>query len=163
MERRARMSKELAAMFGRSADESEEDYKKRIVPLMQLYLDKPRVATNNRKADAYAAAGVTAEQAARLDGEFNKIYDDVINYTNQAISDGQVSPYSRNVSGLLQYAGGLGSILSDAEGRIGKVLSPQQMRTIYDMGFEWSEFLGLNTPWERLNAPPPAPPEPGGS
>jgi hypothetical protein len=61
------------------------------------------------------------------------------------------------VTGMLQYAGGLGAILEGAEGRIGKILSPEQLRAMQDAGFEWGEYLGVNAPWERLRAPPPRP------
>ena len=157
MARRARMTEMIQAMFGRGENETEEEYKARIGPMITGYLEKPRGYAVKRRASAEAKAGVTPEQSAKIDAEVNKIYDDVLNYTNQAISDGQVSPYSRNVSGWLQYAGGLGSILNDAEARFGKILSGQQLKTMYDMGFEWSEYLGLNAPWEKLNAPPPPP------
>ena len=100
---------------------------------------------------------VTAEQSKKLDHAFDKVYSDVLDYTNKAIADGQLSPYERNVSGWLQYAGGLGGILEDAQGGIGHVLSPDQLKTISDSGFEWGEYLGVNAPWERLRAPPPAP------
>ena len=157
MARRVRMSEMIAAMFGRGPDESEEDYRARIVPMMEMYLEKPRGYANKRREQAEEKAGVTKEQSAQIDAEVAKIYDDVISYTNQAVTDGQVSPYSRNVAGMLQYAGGLGSILTDAEGRFGKILTPQQMKSMYEMGFEWGEYLGLNAPWEKLNPPPPPP------
>jgi hypothetical protein len=65
-----------------------------------------------------------------------------------------LSPYERNVSGWLEYAGGLGGILNDANAQIGKVLSPDQVKTLSTSGFEWGEYLGLNAPWENLNPPP---------
>ena len=157
MGRRARMTEMIAAMFGRGENESAEDYKARVGPMITGYLEKPRGYADKRRALAEERAGVTKEQSAKLDAEANKIYEDVLSYTNQAIQDGQVSPYSRNVSGWLQYAGGLGSILNDAEGRFSKILTPQQAKTMYEMGFEWGEYLGLNAPWEKLNAPPPPP------
>jgi hypothetical protein len=157
MQRRARMSELIQAMFGRGPDETEDEYRARIAPMIEMYLDKPRGYATKRREQAEARAGVTKEQSAQIDAEVAKIYDDVISYTNQAVTDGQVSPYSRNVAGLLQYAGGLGSILTDAEGRFGKILTPQQLKTMYEMGFEWGEYLGLNAPWEKLNPPPPPP------
>lgn len=157
MQRRARMTEMMMAMFGRGADETEEDYKARVAPMISAGLEKQRGYASKRRQQAEEAAGVSKEQSAKLDAEVAKIYSDVLDYTNGAIADGQVSPYSRNISGWLQFAGGLGSILTDAEGRFGKILSPQQMKTMYDMGFEWGEYLGLNTPWENLHAPPPAP------
>jgi hypothetical protein len=163
MQRRARMTEMLLAMFGRGPDESAEDYKARIGPMITAGLEKPRGYANKRREQAEEAAGVSKEQSAKIDAEVAKIYDDVIDYTNGAISDGQVSPYSRNVAGWLQFAGGLGTILTDAEGRFGKILSPGQLKTMYDMGFEWGEYLGANAPWENVNAPPPPPGGGGGS
>jgi hypothetical protein len=162
MQRRARMTEMMLAMFGRGADESEADYKARTNPLITAGLEKFRRLSGQRRHAAQDAAGVTREQSAKLDAEVQKIYGDVIDYTNGAISDGQVSPYSRNVAGWLQFAGGLGTILTDAESRFGKILSPEQLRTMTSMGFEWGEYLGSNAPWENLNAPPP-PPGGGGS
>lgn len=157
LERRLRMTQMMTAMFGRGADESEEDYNARVDPMITAALEKPRGYAKNRLWSAEAAAGVTDEQKAKLDTEINKIYGDVIDYANTAIADGQISPYSRNVSGWLQFAGGLGNILGDAEGRFGKILSPAQIKAMSDTGFEWGEFLGTNAPWESLNAPPPPP------
>lgn len=93
----------------------------------------------------------------KLDQAFDGIYDEVIGFTDGAVADGQLTPYGRNVTGMLQYAGGLGSILEGAEGRIGKILSADQVRTMADSGFEWGEYLGLRAPWERLRPPPPRP------
>jgi hypothetical protein len=163
MQRRARMTEMMLAMFGRGADESAEAYKERVTPMITAGLEKGRGYAQKRRAQAEEAAGVSKEQSAKIDAEVAKIYEDVIDYTNGAISDGQVSPYSRNLSGWLQFAGGLGTILTDAESRFGKILSPQQLRSMYDMGFEWGEYLGFNAPWENLNAPPPPPGTPGGS
>jgi hypothetical protein len=162
MSRRARMTEMMIAMFGRGADESAEAYKERVTPMITGGLEKPRGYATKRRQQAEEAAGVSAEQSAAIDAEVSKIYGDVIDYANSALADGTVSPYSRNVSGWLQFAGGLGSILTDAEGRFGKILSPSQLKTMYDMGFEWGEYLGVNAPWENLNAPPPPPGTPGG-
>ena len=62
------------------------------------------------------------------------------------------------MSGWLTFAGGLGGILDDANGQIGKILSPDQMRAMSDSGFEWGEYLGLEAPWEKLTPPPPPKP-----
>jgi hypothetical protein len=158
LERRLRMTEMMTAMFGRQPGETDEEYRERVGPMITGALEKGRGYAKNRRQSAEAAAGVTAEQSAKLDAEIQKTYSDVIDFANTAIADGQVSPYSRNVSGWLQFAGGLGTILTDAEGRFGKILSPAQIKAMYDHGFEWGEYLGLNAPWETLNPPPP----PGG-
>jgi hypothetical protein len=75
----------------------------------------------------------------------------------KAITDGQLSPYERNVSGWLELAGGLGGILHDANGQIGKILDPSQPRAMSDAGFEWGKYLGVKargrSSLRRLRAP----------
>ena len=141
-------------MFGRQDGETEADYKARVVPLVTAGLAVPRLRVEDQRKVAQDKAHVTAEQSARLDKAFDKIYSDVIDFTNKAIADGQLSPYERNVSGWLEYAGGLGGILNDANSQIGKILDPTQVRAMSDAGFEWGEYLGLKAPWEKLTAPP---------
>ena len=154
MDRRARRTEEFAQMFGRLDGESEDDYKARILPMLQAGLLVPRLRADEQRRVAEEKARVTPEQSARLDKAFDKIYGDVVDFTNKAVADGQLSPYERNVSGWLEYAGGLGGILTDANGQIGKILEPSQVKTMYDAGFEWGEYLGLKAPWEQLKAPP---------
>jgi hypothetical protein len=155
MERRAHRTDEFAAMFGRLEGESEAEYKARILPLITAGLMVPRVRVDEQRKIAQDKAHVTPEQSARLDQAFDKVYGDVLDYTNKAIADGQLSPYERNVSGWLEFAGGLGGILHDADGQIGKILDPSQIRAMSDAGFEWGEYLGVKAPWEKLTPPPP--------
>jgi len=122
-----------------------------------MALERPRQNVDDMRKQAEAAANVTEAQSKELDVAFEQVYDELIDYTNSAVSDGQLTPYDRNVKGLLQYAGGLGAILEGAEGRIGKILTAEQMRAMYSTGFEWGEYLGVRAPWERLRAPPPRP------
>jgi hypothetical protein len=155
LDRRARRTDELAAMFGRLDGESEADYKARILPLITAGLVVPRLRLEEMRKVAQDKAHVTPEQSARLDKAFDKVYGDALDFTNKAITDGQLSPYERNVAGWLEFAGGLGGILNDANGQIGKILEPSQLRTMYDAGFEWGEYLGVKAPWEQLKPPPP--------
>ncbi len=157
LDRRARRTEELGAMFGRHDGETEQEYRDRIAPLIAAGLMVPRVKASEYRRIAEEKAHVTPEQSAKLDKAFDKVYRDVLDYTNKAIADGTLSPYERNVAGWLDYAGGLGGLLTDAQGQVGKVLDSGQMKTMYDAGFEWGEYLGLNAPWEKLNPPPPAP------
>ena len=157
MDRRARRTDELAAMFGRADGETDDEYKARILPLISAGLLVPRMRADEQRKLAEDKAHVTPEQSARLDKAFAKVYGDVLDFTNKAVSDGQLSPYEHNVSGWLEYAGGLGGILGDANGQIGKILEPSQVRTMYDAGFEWGEYLGVKAPWEQLKPPPPRP------
>ncbi len=155
LERRVRHTDEISALLGRVAGETDDQYRARIVPMMKAALAIPRAkAIENRKL-AEEKAHVTPEQSAKLDQAFTKVYSDVLDYTNKAITDGQLSPYERNVAGWLDYAGGMGGILDDAQGQVGKILDPGQVKAMYDSGFEWGEYLGLQAPWEQLTPPPP--------
>jgi hypothetical protein len=160
LERRMRRQDELTALLGRLEGETEEEYRARLLPLLEMALSGPRDRLAQQRKDAEAAAGVTPEQSKKLDAVFDETYDELITYTNAAVQDGQLTPYERNVSGMLEYAGGLGAILDGAETKIGGVLSPGQQQTIYGSGFEWAEYLGVSAPWEKLQPPPPPP---GGS
>ena len=158
LERRNRHQQEFAAMFGRQAGETEDEYKARIVPLIKTGLALPRARVEDMRKQAEAAAHITAEQSKKLDAAFDKVYDNVLDYTNKAVADGVLSPYERNVSGWLEYAGGLGTMLGEVNGQIGQVLSPDQVKAMSESGFEWGEYLGLEAPWEQLHPPPPAKP-----
>lgn len=157
LERRARRTEEFAAKFGRLEGETDDEYRARITPLITAGLAIPRMrAVENRKW-AEEKAKVTPEQSAQLDQAFEKVYSDVLDYTNKAITDGTLSPYERNVAGWLDYAGGLGGLLGEANGSVGKILSPEQIKIMSGAGFEWGEYLGLSAPWEKLTPPPPPP------
>ncbi|HET9991016.1 MAG TPA: hypothetical protein VFQ65_20935 [Kofleriaceae bacterium] len=155
LERRKRRQAEFAAMFGRNEGETADEYRARIVPLIKTGLAIPRSHVEDLRKQAEAQAHVTAEQSKKLDAAFDKVYDNVLDYTNKAIADGVLSPYERNVSGWLEYAGGLGTMLGEANSQIGQVLSPDQLKAFGDSGFEWGEYLGLEAPWEKLDPPPP--------
>ncbi len=157
LERRLRRQGELAALLGRDADETEDEYRSRMLPFLRMALDKPRANVDEMRKAAEIAANVSDAQRKDLDAAFEDVYSELIDFTNVAVADGQLTPYDRNVKGLLQYAGGLGAILEGAEGRVGKILTPEQMRTMYDTGFEWGEYLGVRAPWEQLRPPPPRP------
>lgn len=155
LDRRVRRTEEFAAMFGRAEGETDEEYRARVLPLIELGLSRPRARTEENRKIAEEKAGVTAEQSAQVDQAMEKVYADVLDYTNKAIQDGVLSPYERNVAGWLDYAGGLGGILNEAQGSIGKILTPQQMTAMYESGFEWGEYLGAHAPWEKVTPPPP--------
>ena len=155
LERRQRRQLEIAALLGRGDGETDDEYKARIVPLIKGGLAIPRARVEEMRREAEAQAHVTPEQSKKLDKTFDKIYGNVLDYTNQAIADGKLSPYETNVSGMLVYAGGLGTMLQDAQGQIGQVLSPEQISAMSDSGFQWGEYLGVEAPWEQLQPPPP--------
>lgn len=154
-ERRRRREGEIAAMLGRLEGESVEAYRARMVPFVTTALVLPRQRVRDARRQAEDAAGVTDAQRAALDATFDDAYSEVLALTNRAIADGELTPYARNWSGMLGYAGGMGAILGDAEARIAGILSPEQVRIIYEQGFEWGEYIGVSAPWEELDAPPP--------
>lgn len=155
LDRRARRTREFAAMFGRHDGETEDEYRARIGPMITAGLALPRMRAAEYRRIAEQKANVTPAQAAKLDQAFEQVYGDVLDYTNKAIADGTLSPYERNVAGWLDYAGGLGGMLTEAQGQIGTILSPEQIQTMAGAGFEWGEYLGLSAPWEQLQPPPP--------
>lgn len=157
LERRVRRSEEFAAMFGRNEGETPEDYKARVIPLIKAGLLVPRSRAEDNRKEAEAKAHVTPEQSKALDAAFDKVYGDVLDYANKAIADGTLSPYERNVSGWLEVAGGLGTMLGNTNQMIGKILDPDQVKALSGAGFEWGEYLGAMAPWENLSAPPPPP------
>jgi hypothetical protein len=157
LDRRVRRTEEFAALFGRLEGETEEQWKERVTPLIAAGLAKVRIRSNDNRRIAEEKAGVTPEQTKQIDQAMDKVYADLMDYTNKAVKDGQLSPYERNVAGWLDYAGGLGGILNDAQGKIGTILKPEQMKAMYDAGFEWGEYLGVNAPWEQGIAAPPPP------
>jgi hypothetical protein len=155
LDKRARRQQEISAMLGRGDGETEDEYRARLLPMLKAALMIPRGRVEEMRRIAEEKAHVTQVQSQQLDAAFQKVYDDALNYTNKAVADGTLSPYERNVANMLEYAGGLGTILQDANGQIGHILSADQMKTMYDSGFEWGEYLGLEAPWEKLNPPPP--------
>ncbi|MEZ4404108.1 MAG: hypothetical protein R3B06_29065 [Kofleriaceae bacterium] len=157
LERRLRRQERTAELLGRGPDESEADYKARVLPLLDLMIGGRRAEVVDLRRSVEEAAGVTDAQRAELDAAFEHVYDEAVAFTNTAIADGSLTPYERNVTGAMQVVGGLGSILEGAQGRIGSILRPEQVQAIAASGFEWGEYLALTAPWNRLSAPPPRP------
>lgn len=156
-ERRKRRMAGVTAMFGRLDGETEEEYRERMVPFIESTLSIPRSRVEDARRAAEEAAGVSGEQSAELDAVFDDAFSEALALTNRAIASGDLSPYERNWSGVMNVTGGLGAVLEGTEMRIGEILSPEQVQSIYDQGFEWGEYLGAKVPWEQLNPPPPPP------
>jgi hypothetical protein len=154
-ERRRRGMEELRAMLGREAGESADDYRARVLPLVTAALTGPRMRMEEARREAEKAAGVTDQQRAQIDALFDDVIDETLALTNQAIAGGDLTPYERNISGMLSWGGGLGAILGSTQSRIGGILGPEQQQILTDQGFEWGEYLGTRVPWERLEPPPP--------
>ena len=155
LDRRARRTQQMATMFGRADGETDDQYRARVMPLIGAALAIPRQHVVAMRKLAEERAHVTEAQSQQLDQMFQKTYSDVLTYANKAIADGTLSPYERNVANWLEFGGGLGAMLQDTSSQIGRILSADQMQSMYDSGFEWGEYLGLETPWEQLNPPPP--------
>lgn len=157
LERRLRRTDEMAAMFGRDADETEAEYQERMGLMVKAMLGRPRDEVAEARRIAEEKAGVSADQRAKLDAVAEEAYAAALEYTNAAVAAGTVSPYRRNAAGLLEFAGGLGGLLGESETKIGGILSPAQQQALYDAGFDWGEYLGTMVPWENLAPPPPRP------
>jgi hypothetical protein len=155
LDKRAAKQEELSAMFGRNEGEGDDDYKKRVMPFLSAMLLLPRRHIAEMRKIAEEKAKVTQDQDQQLDASFQAINANLLAYANKAVADGQVSPYERNVVNWLEFAGGLAPILADANEQVAHILTSDQMHAIYDTGFEWGEYLGLEAPWESLNPPPP--------
>jgi hypothetical protein len=154
-ERRRRRQEELRAMLGRDADESIEEYRARVAPMIQTALAMPRTRLEEARRDAEKAARVTGEQRAKIDALFADVSRETLALTNEAIASGDLTPYERNYAGVLSWAGGLGAILGSTQTRMGEILSEDQRAAMSDAGFEWAEDFGVKIPWEDLNPPPP--------
>jgi len=161
-ERRRRRMEELRAMLGREPGESADDYRARVVPMISAALLAPRARLEQERAEAEKAAGVTAEQRAQLDKLFEDVNRETLALTDQAVASGDLTPYERNLAGMLSWGGGLGAILGSTQTQIAAILSAEQRQTLADQGFEWGEYLGVRMPWEKLQPPPP-PPGPDGA
>ncbi|HEY1556045.1 MAG TPA: hypothetical protein VGF94_14505 [Kofleriaceae bacterium] len=157
LDKRARRTQQMATMFGRADGETDDQYRARVSPIIKAALAIPRQRVVAMRKLAEEKANVTQAQSQQLDQMFQKTYNDVLAYGDKAIADGTLSPYERNIANWLEFGGGLGAMLQDTDSQIGRVLSEDQMRTMYDAGFEWGEYLGLEVPWEQLNPPPPPP------
>jgi hypothetical protein len=156
-ERRVRRQHEIRALLGRDDGETVDDYRARMVPLIQGGLARPRQELEATRRELEELAGVSDEQRAQLKEAFDDASQEALDLTNQAIQSGDLSPYRRNWSGILSFGGGVGAVLSSVEGRIGRILTPAQLEVFSSHGFEWGEYLGVNVPWEDLDPPPPPP------
>lgn len=156
-DRRRRRQEELRAMLGREPDETVEEYRARVAPMIQTALAVPRTRLQEARREAEKAARVTDEQRARIDALLSDVSRETLALTNQAIASGDLTPYERNVAGVLSWAGGLGAVLGTTQTRMGEILSDEQRAAMSDAGFDWAEYFGVEIPWEDLQPPPPPP------
>ena len=142
-------------MLGRDPDETVEEYRARVAPMIQTALAVPRTRLEEARREAEKAARVTDEQRAKIDSLLADVSRETLALTNQAIASGDLTPYERNYAGVLSWAGGLGAILGSTQTRMGEILSDEQRAAMSDAGFEWAEYFGVKIPWEDLQPPPP--------
>jgi hypothetical protein len=154
-DRRRRRQEELRAMLGREPDETAEEYRARVAPMVQTALAMPRTRLEEARKEAERAAGVTDDQRSKIDELFADVSRETLALTNEAITGGDLTPYERNYAGVLSWAGGLGAILGTTQSRMNEILSPDQRAAMSESGFEWAEYFGVKIPWENLQPPPP--------
>ncbi len=154
-DRRRRRQEELRAMLGREPDETAEEYRARVAPMIQTALAVPRTRLEEARREAERAAKVTDDQRAKIDALFDDVSRETLALTNQAIAGGELTPYERNYAGVLSWAGGLGAILGTTQTRMNEILGEDQRAAMSEAGFEWAEYFGVKIPWEDLQPPPP--------
>ena len=156
-ERRERRMATIRALLGRMDGETNEEYRARVAPLITAGLAVPRSYQDEVRQEAEQAADVTPAQREELDAIYDDAYNEAIDLANAAIASGELSPYERNVGGVLNFAGGIGAVYGAAEARYNETLSDQQREAMRGAGFDLGEYLGVSGPWESLTPPPPAP------
>lgn len=147
---------QIRALLARGEDETADDYRARVVPVVEAALARPREAFASRLRALEQDADVTAEQQAALDVALEDARQEAILFANTAIQAGQLTADRRDWRGLLAFGGGVATILDSAQERIDGVLTPSQQEVFTTARFDWAEYLGVSTPWERLEPPPPS-------
>jgi hypothetical protein len=154
VERRNRGRERMIAFLGRQDDETDEEYRARMSPLVAMGLSGPRKIFEEGKEAAFAAANVSKEQRASLDTITSGAFEEALDLANRSITSGEISPYERNPSALLTLAGSMGAVLDDTQHKINQVITPEQQKIIAESGFDWAEYLSVSAPWETLSPPP---------
>ena len=147
----------LSKLLGRAKDESAEDYRARTAPLLKAALAVPRQRVEERRKQAEQRAGVTERQREQIAELLDTAYSETLELANEAVASGDLTPYARNMAGLFSFAGSLGPVFENGQSGLEGILSPAQLRAMSAAGFDWTEYIGLNAPWEDVNAPPPPP------
>ncbi len=157
--RRASRQQRLRDLLGRKPGETDEEYRARVAPLVSTVLSVPRDRISERRRQFEEAAGVNDEQKGRLDAAFQDASTEVLGLANAAIASGDLTPYVRNSRGVLAFVGSTVSTVDALDLRMRQILTPEQIAVMEEAGFDPLEYLGVTSPWEALNPPPP----PGGA
>ena len=158
--RRAERQQRMRDLLGRQPGESEEAYRDRVAPMVKTLLTIPRDRMAERRRQFEEAAGVSAEQKAKLDAAFQEASAEVVELANAAVKSGDLTPYNRNSRGVLAFVGSTVGTVDALDGTLRQVLTPEQQAIMEESGFDPLEYLGVTSPWESMQPPPP-PPTPG--
>jgi hypothetical protein len=159
--RRAERQQRLRDLLGRHPGETDDEYRARVMPMVSTVLSVPRDRMNERRRQFEEAAGVNAEQKAKLDAAFHDASAEVVGLAHAAIANGDLTPYQRNSRGVLAFVGSTVGTADALDQRMRTILTPEQLATMEESGFDPLEYLGATSPWETVNPPPP-PPAPHG-
>ncbi len=157
--RRERRQQWLREMLGRAEGETDQAYRERVAPMIELALSRPRQRVEERRAEFEAAAELTEEQRAEFDQALTDARAELVGVASQAITVGDLTPYRRNTAGVLRTVGVAAGVLDGFDARVRGTLRPDQASLLDQTGFDLIEYIGFTTPWETLAPPPPPVPE----
>jgi hypothetical protein len=159
--RRAERQQKLRDLLGRHPGETDDEYRARVMPMVSTVLSVPRDRVNERRRQFEEAAGLNPDQKTKLDAAFQDASAEVVGLANAAIASGDLTPYQRNSRGVLAFVGSTVGTADALDQRLRTILTPEQLSTMEESGFDPLEYLGVTSPWESVNPPPP-PPAPRG-
>ena len=145
----------MRMILGRGEGETDEQYRERVAPLITDRLSGPRDRMNEERTAFEQAANVTADQKAAMDQAFQDAYGELIDHANGAIQAGDLTPYKRNIRGVLSFAAGAETIVDGLDTKMNGILTPEQQAAMQESGFDLVEYMAVTAPWETLKAPPP--------
>jgi Spy/CpxP family protein refolding chaperone len=154
--RRDRRQQRLRELLGRAESETEEAYRARLAPMIEMALARPRQRVEERRAEFEAAAELTPEQRAGLDSALGDARADLVATISEAVTAGDLTPYRRNTAGVLRAVGAAAGVAEGFDARIRQSLTPEQAAILDQTGFDLIEYLGVTVPWETVTPPPPA-------
>lgn len=155
--RRDRRQRRIREFLGRREGEDDAAYRERVAPTVKSILSGPRERQEERRRQFEEAAGVSSEQRARLDQAFAEGWSELTALANQSIAQGDLTPYRRNTRGVLAFVGAAVPTVDAVGERLREILTPEQQAIMEEAGFDYVEYLGVTSPWESVNPPPPEP------